>query len=207
MVLRQNTKQFLERAALAHVFEAIPDSTWLPGLAISVKNKPILVITKPGITAEMIKSSMVLVIQVLIIKYRELTARHFSERIWLYFVRAEIIDTEVTQVPPENFFLLLNPQNIGAFVRDTYTGKMNGAVIIVFSQFGRTVVANTNVIGDRRTANHVFIISKALKAKGFVNNKPERSKPDQGGLIHQAILELFMLPYLTNDLKHVQKKF
>jgi uncharacterized protein (DUF1501 family) len=94
-------------------------------------------------------------------------------------------NTHVNQENQHQRLLNTYAEGIHAFVKDIGDTRMKDVVIMTFSEFGRRVAQNASGGTDHGTANNVFMISKGLKKKGFLNGTPDLSRLDQGDLIHQ----------------------
>jgi len=103
----------------------------------------------------------------------------------VYYVSLSGFDTHVNQENQHQRLLTTYSEGIDAFVKDLGDDRMNDVIIMTFSEFGRRVAQNASGGTDHGTANNVFVISNALKERGFLNSTPDLSKLDQGDLIHQ----------------------
>lgn len=102
----------------------------------------------------------------------------------VYYLSLSGFDTHVNQENQHQRLLNIYSEGISAFVNDL-GHRMKDVVIMTFSEFGRRVAQNASGGTDHGTANNVFVISGALRKKGFLNSTPDLSKLDQGDLIHQ----------------------
>lgn len=103
----------------------------------------------------------------------------------VYYLSLTGFDTHVNQENQHQRLLHTYAEGIRAFVKDIGDTRMKDVVIMTFSEFGRRVAQNASGGTDHGTANNVFMISKGLKKKGFLNGTPDLSRLDQGDLIHQ----------------------
>jgi uncharacterized protein (DUF1501 family) len=110
---------------------------------------------------------------------------HASINTRVYYVTLSGFDTHVNQENQHQRLLKIYSEGISAFVEDLGDHRMKDVVILTFSEFGRRVAQNASGGTDHGTANNVFVISGALRKKGFLNSTPDLSKLDQGDLIHQ----------------------
>lgn len=104
----------------------------------------------------------------------------------VYYVSLSGFDTHVNQGNQHQRLLSTYAEGVHAFVRDLGEERMNDVMIMTFSEFGRRVSENASGGTDHGTANNLFLISKDLKKKGFLNGTPDLYKLDQGDLIHQV---------------------
>lgn len=110
---------------------------------------------------------------------------HANMNTRVYYLSLSGFDTHTNQEIQHQRLLSMYADGIRAFVKDIGDTRMKDVVIMTFSEFGRRVAENASGGTDHGTANNVFIISKALKKKGFLNSTPDLSRLDQGDLIHQ----------------------
>jgi len=103
----------------------------------------------------------------------------------VYYLSLSGFDTHTNQEAQQQRLLHTYADGIRAFVKDIGDTRMEDVVIMTFSEFGRRVAENGSGGTDHGTANNVFLISKSLKKKGFLNDMPDLSRLDQGDLIHQ----------------------
>jgi len=105
----------------------------------------------------------------------------------LYYVplRNSLFDTHVNQQAQHQRLLQLYSEGITAFVEDLdKDDRMKDVLIMTFSEFGRRVAQNASGGTDHGTANNLFVVTKHLKQKGFLNNTPDLLKLDNGDLIN-----------------------
>lgn len=103
----------------------------------------------------------------------------------VYYASLTGFDTHVNQANAHERLLKTYAEAIDAFVSDLEQGNsFDSVVIMTFSEFGRRVAQNASGGTDHGTANNLFLISKSLKQKGFINETPDLQKLDQGDLIH-----------------------
>ena len=104
----------------------------------------------------------------------------------VYYVSMAGFDTHVNQQAQHQRLLQLYSEGITAFVEDLEkSDRMKDVLIMTFSEFGRRVAQNASGGTDHGTANNLFVLTKHLKQKGFLNNTPDLLKLDNGDLIHQ----------------------
>jgi uncharacterized protein (DUF1501 family) len=104
----------------------------------------------------------------------------------VYYVSLSGFDTHVNQENQHQRLLSTYAEGVNAFVNDLGDDRMSNVMIMTFSEFGRRVAQNASGGTDHGTANNLFIISKNLKQKGFLNGTPDLYKLDQGDLIYQV---------------------
>lgn len=104
----------------------------------------------------------------------------------VYYVSLSGFDTHVRQQPVHERLLNVYAESVHAFITDLEkNNRFQDVMVLTFSEFGRRVAQNGSNGTDHGTANNLFIISKNLKQKGFINETPDLSKLDDGDLIHQ----------------------
>lgn len=103
----------------------------------------------------------------------------------VYYISLSGFDTHVNQINKHHRLLSTYAEGVSAFVEDLGEDRMNDVLIFTFSEFGRRVAENASGGTDHGTANNIFMFSKGLKKKGFLNNVPDLSRLDQGDLVHQ----------------------
>lgn len=124
----------------------------------------------------------------------------------VYYLSLSGFDTHTNQEIQHQRLLSMYADGVRAFVKDIGDTRMKDVVIMTFSEFGRRVAENASGGTDHGTANNVFIISKALKKKGFLNGTPDLSRLDQGDLIHQLDFRSIYATLLNNWLEVPSEK-
>lgn len=103
----------------------------------------------------------------------------------VYYASLSGFDTHVNQANSHDRLLRTYSEAVDAFVADLEkNNNFDQVMIMIFSEFGRRVVQNASGGTDHGTANNLFLISKSLKQKGFINETPDLNKLDAGDLIH-----------------------
>ncbi len=103
----------------------------------------------------------------------------------VYYASLSGFDTHVNQANIHERLLSTYSEAIDVFVTDLERNKnFESVMIMTFSEFGRRVAQNASNGTDHGTANNLFLISKSLKQKGFINETPDLQKLDSGDLIH-----------------------
>jgi uncharacterized protein (DUF1501 family) len=103
----------------------------------------------------------------------------------VYYASLSGFDTHARQAPVHERLLSMYAEAMKAFTDDLgKNGALDEVLILTFSEFGRRVSENAGGGTDHGTANNVFLISKSLKQKGFINETPDLRTLDQGDLIH-----------------------
>ena len=103
----------------------------------------------------------------------------------VYYASLSGFDTHVNQANSHERLLRTYSEAIDAFVTDLEeNNSFKSVMVMTFSEFGRRVVQNASGGTDHGTANNLFLISKSLKQKGFINETPDLEKLDSGDLIH-----------------------
>lgn len=130
---------------------------------------------------------------------------HANVNTRVYYVSLPGFDTHVNQQNQHHRLLGTYADGVNAFVKDL-GDRMNDVMIMTFSEFGRRVAQNASGGTDHGTANNVFILSKGLKKKGFLNSTPDLSRLDQGDLIHQLDFRSVYATLLTKWLEVPSEK-
>ncbi|HEX5168887.1 MAG TPA: DUF1501 domain-containing protein [Cyclobacteriaceae bacterium] len=103
----------------------------------------------------------------------------------VYYASLSGFDTHARQLFTHERHLGLYANAVKAFVDDLEENNaFDNVLIMTFSEFGRRVSQNAGEGTDHGTANNLFLISKSLKQKGFINETPDLKKLDNGDLIH-----------------------
>jgi len=125
----------------------------------------------------------------------------------VYYLSLSGFDTHVNQREQHQRLLQVYSEGIAAFVNDLdREGRMGDVLVMTFSEFGRRVAENASGGTDHGTANNLFIITKALKQKGFFNSTPDLLKLDNGDLIHQLDFRSVYATVLDRWLEVVPEK-
>jgi len=125
----------------------------------------------------------------------------------VYYVSMAGFDTHVNQQAQHQRLLQLYSEGITAFVDDLDRGdRMKDVLIMTFSEFGRRVAQNASGGTDHGTANNLFVVTKHLKQKGFLNDTPDLLKLDNGDLIHQLDFRSVYATILDKWLEVAPKK-
>jgi uncharacterized protein (DUF1501 family) len=125
----------------------------------------------------------------------------------VYYVSLSGFDTHVRQQPQQEKLLSTYAESVYAFVRDLEKqNRMQDVAILTFSEFGRRVSQNASGGTDHGTANNVFVVSKSLRKKGFLNDTPDLTRLDQGDLIYQVDFRSVYATLLNRWLEAADKK-
>ena len=119
----------------------------------------------------------------------------------VYYVSTSGFDTHVNQVMTQEKALSLVTNGLAAFVDDIKaSGRLKEEVVMVFSEFGRRVSQNASGGTDHGTANNVWVISGALKKKGFYNSLPELNALNEGNFKYSIDFRSVYATLLNNWL-------
>jgi uncharacterized protein (DUF1501 family) len=125
----------------------------------------------------------------------------------VYYISFSGFDTHIRQAQQHERLLSTYAEGMHALVKDLEKhNRMDDVMIMTFSEFGRRVAENASQGTDHGTANNLFIISKHLKKKGFINGTPDLSKLDEGDLIHQVDFRSVYATVLNQWLEAPSKK-
>lgn len=101
----------------------------------------------------------------------------------VYSVELGGFDTHADQLATQAKLLAEMDVAVSAFVNAlTGTSLGNGIVVMVYSEFGRRVSANSSAGTDHGWANNVFMVGPGVKG-GFYGDPPSLTKLQQGNLV------------------------
>lgn len=119
----------------------------------------------------------------------------------VYYTSMSGFDTHKDQNNTHNSLLKMLSGSLSAFVEDLRNGaQLESTLIMVFSEFGRSVSENGSQGTDHGAANNVLLIGGDLKKKGILNEGPVLTDPDNTDLnfavdfrsIYATILDNFL---------------
>ncbi|TAH26035.1 MAG: DUF1501 domain-containing protein [Cytophagales bacterium] len=91
----------------------------------------------------------------------------------VYYVSLPGFDTHVDQLPKHEKILAKFSDGMKSFIKDLKANRrLEDVMVMVFSEFGRTVKENESEGTDHGLANNVFLLSGSLKKKGLYNPMP-----------------------------------
>ncbi len=102
-------------------------------------------------------------------------------RLFYAAYRHNAFDTHVQQADQHQRLLSYVSDAVAGFMKDMERiGRADDVTLLVFSEFGRRAAENTSLGTDHGTANHMYIIGKAVKG-GHYGNAPSLTNLDEGG--------------------------
>lgn len=102
-------------------------------------------------------------------------------RLFYVSYRHNAFDTHVQQNEQHGRLLSYTSDAIAGFMKDLERiGRADDVTVMVFSEFGRRAAENTSLGTDHGTANHMYVIGKAVKG-GHYGDAPSLSDLDQDG--------------------------
>jgi len=104
-----------------------------------------------------------------------------SSRLFYVSFRHNAFDTHVHQNEQHGRLLSYVSDAIAGFMKDMdRIGRANDVTLLVFSEFGRRVAENTSLGTDHGTANHMYVIGKAVRG-GHYGEPPSLTNLDADG--------------------------
>jgi uncharacterized protein (DUF1501 family) len=125
----------------------------------------------------------------------------------VYYVSLAGFDTHVRQQQQHEKLLSMYAEGVATFIKDLeMNNRFKDVMIMTFSEFGRRVAENASAGTDHGTANNVFLMGKAIRQKGIINDTPDLSQLDEGDLIHQVDFRSIYATLLHQWLEAPHKK-
>ena len=118
-------------------------------------------------------------------KIAALIAADMPTRLYYSAYRRNAFDTHVQQAELHQRLLTYTSDAVSGFMRDLERiGRAQDVTLLVFSEFGRRVPENTSLGTDHGTANHMYVIGKAVRG-GHYGALPSLTQLDAGdNLVH-----------------------
>ena len=120
----------------------------------------------------------------------------------IYYASLTGFDTHANQRNQQARLLEQYDTAISAFVKDLKKNQLfEDTLIMTFSEFGRRVKQNASNGTDHGTANNLFLMSGALKKKGFFNDGPDLNNLIQNDLQFKVDFRRIYATLLNNWLE------
>jgi uncharacterized protein (DUF1501 family) len=120
----------------------------------------------------------------------------------VYYVTISGFDTHTLQLEQHNQLLKIISDSISAFINDLRLGgQLDSTLILVFSEFGRSVKENDNLGTDHGTANNVWLLGGSLRKTGFLNEGPDLEHLEKGDLVFTIDFRSIYATILDNFFK------
>lgn len=104
-----------------------------------------------------------------------------ASRLFYVSYRHNAFDTHVQQNEQHGRLLSYTSDAIAGFMKDMERiGRADDVTVLVFSEFGRRAAENTSLGTDHGTANHMYVIGKAVKG-GHYGDAPLLTDLDESG--------------------------
>lgn len=119
----------------------------------------------------------------------------------VYYVSLGSFDTHINQEAQQKRLFMQFNDAIKAFTDDMKAQhRFEDVLLMTFSEFGRRVGQNASNGTDHGTANNMFLISGALKQKGFLNPLPDLADLIDGDLKYTVDFKSVYATVLANWL-------